>query len=284
MLGPRDFLMEQKKIMGIKIIDTMLRIVRKKLDWKLCDDVMETAWSAMWNVTDETPENSERFLDMHGMELFLQCKETFPNQLDLLRNMMGLLGNVAEVKKCRKRLMTSAFVEEFSFLLDSHTDGIEVSYNAAGVLSHMASDGAEAWTITCPARDHVLERLVRAVNRWDINTNRNINYRSLSPIIGLLSVAHTRECQLWATWAIANLTKFDEPKYCPLVEQEGGLKHIKLIIEEIISEGLANNCKPNSVKEKLINLGQRAVTNIELWKKRQAQLNDAENLVLLVET
>jgi len=265
---------EQKRVMGIKIIDTMLRIVRNKLQFKLCDDVMETAWSAMWNVTDETPANSERFLDKHGMELFLKCKETFPNKLDLLRNMMGLLGNVAEVKQCRKRLMTSAFVEEFSFLLDSLTDGIEVSYNAAGVLSHMASDGPEAWTIACPARDHVLERLVRAVNRWDINTNRNINYRSLSPIISLLSVTHTRECQLWATWALANLTKFDENKYCPLVEQEGGLKHIQEIIEEIISEGLTVTCKPNSVNEKLINLGQRAVTNIEMWKKRQLQVDE----------
>lgn len=258
---------EQKRVMGIKVIDGMLRIVRNKLDRKLCDEVMKTAWSTMLNVTDETPANSERFLDMQGMELFLQCKETFPKRLDLLSYMMGLLGNVAEVKQCRKRLMTSAFVEEFSFLLDSQTDGIEVSYNAAGVLSHMASDGSAAWTISCPARDHVLERLVRAVNRWDINTNRNINYRSLSPIIGLLSVTHTRECQLWATWAIANLTKFDEPKYCPLVEQEGGLKLIREIVDEIISEGLTSKSKPNNVNEKLINLGQRAVTNIETWRK-----------------
>ena len=35
----------------------------------------------------------------------------------------------------RRRLMTSQFIEEFSFLLDSGRDGIEVSYNAAGVLA-----------------------------------------------------------------------------------------------------------------------------------------------------
>ena len=54
--------------------------------------------SVMWNVTDETPENSGRFLDQLGMELFLHCKEAFPNTMALLRNMMGLLGNIAEVK------------------------------------------------------------------------------------------------------------------------------------------------------------------------------------------
>ena len=87
--------------------------------------MMETAWSTMWNVTDETPVNCERFLAGGGMYLFLkvikspssssfimcvlpilpltceqlapQCKERFPEKADLLRNMMGLLGNVAEV-------------------------------------------------------------------------------------------------------------------------------------------------------------------------------------------
>ena len=62
--------------------------------------------------------------------------------------------------------MTSQFIEEFSFLLDSGRDGIEVSYNAAGVLAHIASDGPVAWTIETPVREHVLERLERAVNRW----------------------------------------------------------------------------------------------------------------------
>ena len=140
-----------------------------KLQAGICDDVMETAWSTMWNVTDETPVNCERFLAGGGMYLFLkvplrhqtlvvssiictyltqgnlnpmlqmntcsttytahsqqyqsihqsnvsevipyilhlyktavaptfpQCKERFPEKADLLRNMMGLLGNVAEV-------------------------------------------------------------------------------------------------------------------------------------------------------------------------------------------
>ena len=130
--------------------------------------------------------------------------------------------------------MTLAFLEKISFLLESQPN---VSYNAAGVLSHMASDGPDAWIIHSPTRDQVLERLVRAVNRWDINTNMNISYRSLSPLIRLLSVSHTRECQLWATWVIANLTKVDETKYCPMVEKEGGLKQIKEIIEDIISGG-----------------------------------------------
>lgn len=41
--------------------------------------------------------------------------------------MMGLLGNVAEVKRLRPRLMTDEFITVFSNLLDSSSDGIEVS-------------------------------------------------------------------------------------------------------------------------------------------------------------
>ena len=40
-----------------------------------------------------------------------------------------------------------------------------MSYNAAGVLAHMASDGPEAWTIKQPDREHVLFRMSRAINR-----------------------------------------------------------------------------------------------------------------------
>jgi len=49
---------------------------------------------------------------------------------------MGLLGNVAEVPSLRHKLMTKEFVDEFSFLLDSNSDGIEVSYNAGENLYH----------------------------------------------------------------------------------------------------------------------------------------------------
>ena len=90
-----------KKLVGIKVIDSMLEVVRTKVAREVCDEMHEVAWSVMWNVTDETEENSQRFLDQNGMELFLECKKKFSEKLDLLKNMMGLLGNVAEVKSCR---------------------------------------------------------------------------------------------------------------------------------------------------------------------------------------
>lgn len=162
--------------------------------------------------------------------------------------MMGLLGNVAEVKRLRSRLMTTEFITVFSNLLDSSSDGIEVSYNAAGVLAHIASDGVEAWTIESPTRHEVLTRMVLAIERWSLSTERNINYRSFEPILGLVRCYETPECQHWAIWALANLTKVRRfififflnsalstifsinyflqvypLKYCKLVEDEHGV-------------------------------------------------------------
>jgi len=253
---------QQKLLVGnLGAMEKMLNIIKEKLHANICDDVMETAWSTMWNVTDETPVNCERFLSGSGMYLFLKCKERFPEKADLLRNMMGLLGNVAEVPELRHKLMTKEFVEEFSFLLDSTSDGIEVSYNAAGVLAHMASDGPDSWTIAVPAREQVLERMVRAVNRWNLETKRNINYRSFEPIIRLLRISHTPECQLWAIWALANLTKVDAAKYCRLVEDEGGL--------ELVEEMLNANCEMVKTSQPLVReLAQVVRSNVLRWKEK----------------
>ena len=66
----------------------------------------------------------------------------------------------------------------FSDLLLSKSDGIEVSYNACGVIANLMSDGADAWTATAPSRYKVLDRMVLAVNSWPLSQKRNINYRS----------------------------------------------------------------------------------------------------------
>lgn len=223
---------QQKVKLGeLGAINKMLWLIADRLERALCDDVLEVAWSTMWNVTDETPPNCKKFLENKGMEYFLKCLEKFPDKEELLRNMMGLLGNVAEVKDLRHYLMTPDYVTVFSDLLDSISDGIEVSYNAAGVLSHMASDGPESWTILHPSRESVLRRMVGAIERWDLASQRNINYRSFEPILNLVKIYETPECQYWAVWALANLTKVYPAKYCALVELEGGLG----LLQEIVS-------------------------------------------------
>lgn len=226
------------KLGDLGAIDKMLWLISDRLKREICDDVLEVAWSTMWNVTDETPQNCQKFLEHKGMEYFLKCLDKFPDKEELLRNMMGLLGNVAEVHNLRRYLMTPEYISVFSNLLDSISDGIEVSYNAAGVISHIASDGPEAWTIDNPCREHVLARMMAAIDRWDLYSLRNINYRSFEPILYLVRIYDTPECQRWAVWALANLTKVYPEKYCSVVKTEGGLE----LLQEVIDHPMPPNC------------------------------------------
>ncbi|XP_034938971.1 protein zer-1 homolog [Chelonus insularis] len=221
----------KKRLLGkLGCVETMLELVQYRVECDLHDDVLEVAWSTMWNMTDETPVNCQRFLDENGMNLFLRCVEQYPTKEELLRNMMGLLGNVAEVDYLRPDLMQRKYVSVFSNLLEHDRDGIEVSYNATGILAHMASDGVEAWTVDSPTREEVLKRMVKAIERWDLSAQRNINYRSFMPLLRLLDVFHTPQCQHWAVWALANLTQVYPNKYCSLVKSEGGIEKLNNLI------------------------------------------------------
>lgn len=128
--------------------------------------------------------------------------------------------------------MQERYVTVFANLLRSNSDGIEVPYNAAGILAHMASDGIDAWTIEKPTRKEVLKYMVQAIESWDLNAERNINYRSFGPLLRLLDVYHTPPCQHWAAWALANLTKVYSFKYCALVVKEGGLEKLHTVIAD----------------------------------------------------
>lgn len=51
----------------------MICLIKSRILRNTFDDVMEVAWATMWNVTDETPINCERFLDLDGMSHFISC-------------------------------------------------------------------------------------------------------------------------------------------------------------------------------------------------------------------
>ena len=135
-----------------------------------------------------------------------------------------------------------------------------MSYNAAGVLAHMASDGPGTWNIEEPTRVDVLSRMAKAIESWRLNTNRNITYKSFEPILRLLRVSHTPQCQHWAVWALANVTQVDSDKYCSLVEQEGGL----VLLEEIINSNL-----PIRPYQSIIELASVVRDNVTKSKERK---------------
>ncbi|KAF7491989.1 Protein zer-1 -like protein [Sarcoptes scabiei] len=226
----------QKTIVGdLQAIECMLRLISKRFKRNICDEIMETAWSTMWNVTDENPINCSRFLLNRGMDYFVDCMDKFPNRPELLRNMMGLLGNVSECDDLRYHLRKKDFINRFVMLLDSQSDGIEVSYNSAGILAHLISDALPLWDDPSEPYENdkarILMKMDEAISRWDLNSKRNINYRSFKPILRLLrNIDIVWQAQYWAVWALANLTRVQGAKYCQLLEQDQGVEALKNLV------------------------------------------------------
>ena len=191
------------------ILDTICSVIQNRLDNNNePDDPLKGCWSCLWNVTDETPSNSERFIENGGVELFLKCLKKFPNDTDLKRNIMGLVGNIAEVASLRKYLIRDETVRFYSEALQS--EGLEVAYNACGTLSHILSDESSTWPESLlEMKKDMTQKMIQAVESWDESAERNINYRSLKARIFQSSFARrtsprfiivpgeTLDCYIW---------------------------------------------------------------------------------------
>jgi Zyg-11 family protein len=68
-----------------------------------------------------------------------------------------------------------------------------------------------------------------------LNCKRYINYRSFGPILRLLPFFSSPGSQVWALFAIANLTSTDKEKYCEFVVRENGIPLIQNILNDVRS-------------------------------------------------
>jgi len=204
------------------------------------------------------------------MELFYECYKKFPDKNELLRNMMGLMGNIAEVKEMRAHLMQAEYVSVFCELLKNLSDGIEISYNSAGVLSHMLSDGPSAWRAVDPSREEATQAVIAAIATWQVSARRFINYRSFEPILRLVPLVCCPASQHWSIWALANLTTVDGNKYCSYVVDEGGLP---------LLEQVAADTRPSAAVRELT---KSVLANVRKWAtENDVDLNDRKKISLI---
>lgn len=129
---------------------------------------------------------------------------------EITRSMMGLMCNVAEVKELRNRLCKNDYIAAFLKLLSHSNEDIEISYNSAGVLVNIISDGLDAWLVSDCCQNHkrdlVIKEIETTIDKWNLKSERNITYRSFEPIFRLVEQYDNPICQRWACWALANLT------------------------------------------------------------------------------
>ncbi|KAJ9592355.1 hypothetical protein L9F63_015961, partial [Diploptera punctata] len=210
----------------------LLSIVRSKVQSSSVDITIKFTLSALWNLTDESPTTCSVFLEEGGMDLFLDVLVTFQDECTVETKVLGLINNIAEVSQLRPRLMVSGFMTRLRKLL--HSVHIDVSYFAAGIIAHLASDGAEMWMThnTVVTRQQLLQELVEIINNFvNFKTPEGemVAYRSFHPFFPLLTCHDAFQVQLWAVWAIQHVCTKNAKRYCPMLVEEGGsliLRHL----------------------------------------------------------
>ncbi|KAL1415663.1 hypothetical protein MTO96_029083 [Rhipicephalus appendiculatus] len=99
----------------------------------------DTVGIPLVHLGDESPKTCSVFLSKGGMELFLNVLELFLGESAVETKVLGLVNNIAEVPSLRSDLMKDNLMCILRNLL--HSTQIDVSYFAAGIVAHLASDG-----------------------------------------------------------------------------------------------------------------------------------------------
>ena len=101
-----------------------------------------------------------------------------------------------------------------------HSKHIDVSYFAAGIVAHLASEGE--WTVETISEEEMTNDLVstlfviatniachfffhfqqRVVCEWRTPKEEMVAYRSFRPFFPLMGVNQPKAVQLWAVWAV----------------------------------------------------------------------------------
>ncbi|XP_077981711.1 protein zyg-11 homolog B-like [Glandiceps talaboti] len=221
---------EQTALLGSKpYMKKLLNIVKTKAEEVQADVTLKFTLSALWNLTDESPTTCSIFLNEGGLELLMHILEIFPNETAVETKVLGLINNIAEVKELRHTLLKQEFIQHVKTLLEG--DQIEVSYFAAGIIAHIASDdGQQLWTQPHNLRQQLLKSLHDAIVCWANPKGEMVAYRSFSPFFPLLGPNGIAEVQLWAVWAIQHVCTKNSVRYCPMLIKEGGVSVLKTLL------------------------------------------------------
>ncbi|XP_072543161.1 protein zyg-11 homolog [Salminus brasiliensis] len=209
------------------IIKQLLSIVQKRASVGAMDSTLKFALSALWNLTDETPNSCRIFLQNQGLELYMELLETYYFDSTVQQKVLGLLNNVAEVEDLREQLMEEDLLEYILALLHGPAVEVGVSYFAGGVLANLASGRGPEWTLDTQLRDTILSRLHSSVMSWTPPDHKMVSYRSFQPFYPLLDLSQPSGVQLWALWGIQLVIRQNVAQYRTLLEEEGGLHKLR---------------------------------------------------------
>ncbi|OQR66240.1 protein zyg-11B-like [Tropilaelaps mercedesae] len=218
----------------------LLRIVKAKITEGAVDIMMKFTLSALWNLTDESPRTCSVFLSLGGMDLFMKVLAKFHDDGSVETKVLGLLNNIAEVAALRRDLMKDEFLFVLRHLL--HSQHIDVSYFAAGIVAHLASDGERAWRFNNCSYLDMIHELGEAVLSWKSPETEMVAYRSFNPFFPLLRAHVSSQVQLWAVWAIHHVCSKNSKRYCAMLIEEQGIKILEMLLLDSQDDTVMSIC------------------------------------------
>lgn len=196
------------------------------------DVALKFTLSALWNLTDESPDTCRGFLCVGGLEAVLQILRYFPLQ-DIHTKVLGLLNNIAEVKELQKDLVTEDCLVLMMKLLSKKESvpdetELDVEYFTAGILANLGA--SRRWDIQ-PSWEECMSTLSEAVLNWRSPTKEMVAYRSFKPFFPLLESHDVPGVLLWALWAIRHVCARNKERYKEMFVIQGGKPAIESVIE-----------------------------------------------------
>ncbi|TRY59740.1 hypothetical protein DNTS_028404 [Danionella cerebrum] len=207
----------------------LLSIVQQKASLGGVDSTLKLALSILWNLTDESPTVCQNFIRSQGLELYMELLETYHSEFSILQKILGLLNNVAEVEYLRPDLMVEELVEHVLSLLTLPQLPVDIRYFAGGFLAHLSSTQGPVWKLDLELLISLQETLHSSILSWSSPEQTMVSYKSFQPFFPLLELSQCPGVQLWALWAIHFICSQNAPKYCDMLQCEGGIRKLRIL-------------------------------------------------------
>nr|CDS33552.1 eri1 exoribonuclease 3 [Hymenolepis microstoma] len=208
------------------------------------DTTLRFTLSALWNLTDECPEACQTFVNVGGLVIYAKVLKKMASEEEDFKNhvytkCLGLLNNVAEVPSTKQTLLMEPLMAFFNKML-SHSS-IQISYFAAGIVSHLACLPDDVWiSANQYNKADFIRVLGEAVCKWTPPQNEMVAYRSFQPFQSLILDPNSRlEIHLWAVWAIHHILTKKNSRYVPILRECLSLQRFLLYV---VSTDVATLC------------------------------------------
>jgi len=207
-------------------MNLLLSIAKERLPHRRIDGTLKFDLSALWNLTDESPKACHLFVDLGGLDLYVNLLCVFSEDHSIQTKVLGLLNNIAEVKDLHEKMIVDSLMQHVGELILSEEKS--VSYFAGGIIANIVYGWKPQFKLQVSSKQELLDKLDKAINSWGTLESEIVTYRSFKPFLGLLESFELGPVQHFSLWAIHHVCTLNSERYKDLMTEECIMRLAKL--------------------------------------------------------